>query len=106
MNIRVLAFEGCPNDQPTLALIRDVLTGLGVEASVERVEVTPETCDELRFLGSPTVQIDGVDIEPAARVRIAYGISCRTYPGNGGAPTRQMVEDAIAERVAAAKDET
>ena len=98
MNIRVLAFEGCPNDQPTIALIEEVLRERALSARVERVEVTAETAAELRFLGSPTVQIDDVDIEPAARARTAFGMCCRTYPGSGGVPPRDMIRAALAER--------
>ena len=95
MKIQVLAFEGCPNDQLTIALIEELLRKRGLSAAVERVEVTAETAAELRFLGSPTVQIDGVDIEPAARARTAFGICCRTYPGGKGVPPREMIEAAI-----------
>lgn len=99
MNIRVLAFEGCPNDQPTITLIEEVLRENGIGARIERVEVTPETAKELRFLGSPTVQIDGVDIDLSARNRSGFGMSCRTYPGTGGVPPRRMIEEAIKEAV-------
>jgi hypothetical protein len=95
MNIRVLAFEGCPNDQPTIALIEEVLRELGIEAEVNRVEVSEENAERLRFLGSPTVQIDGVDIEPAARERTGFGMSCRTYSGGKGVPSRELLEAAI-----------
>ncbi len=97
MNIRVLAFEGCPNDQPTISLIEEILRENGIRASVERVEVTTETAGRLRFLGSPTVQVDGVDIDPSARDQTSFGMSCRTYPGGGGVPPRMMMEEAITE---------
>jgi len=99
MNIRVLAFEGCPNDQPTISLIEEILRENGIRASVERVEVTSETAGRLRFLGSPTVQIDGIDIDPSARNRTRFGMSCRTYPGSGGVPPRKMIQEAIMEAV-------
>lgn len=99
MNIRVLAFEGCPNDQPTISLIEEVLRENAIGASVERVEVTSETAGRLRFLGSPTVQIDGIDIDPSARNRTSFGMSCRTYPGSGGVPPRKMIQEAIMEAV-------
>lgn len=99
MNIRVLAFEGCPNDQPTISLIEEVLRENAIGASVERVEVTSETAGRLRFLGSPTVQIDGIDIDPSARNRTRFGMSCRTYPGSGGVPPRKMIQEAIMEAI-------
>lgn len=99
MNIRVLTFEGCPNDRHTLELVCDVLSASCIQATVERIEVTPESCTELRFLGSPTVQIDGVDIEPAARTATHFAMTCRTYEGSGGVPPRHLIRDAIAEKL-------
>jgi hypothetical protein len=51
---------------------------------------------DLRFLGSPTVRINDIDIEPSARSRTDYGLMCRTY-GGGGVPSEALICDAIAE---------
>lgn len=48
------------------------------EITQRRIE-TPEEADELRFLGSPSVRVDGRDIEPGAESRIDYGMKCRLY---------------------------
>ncbi len=80
MRIQVLYFEGCPNHLPTVDLARHVVAELGLDAEVEEVEVTSgDDAVGLRFLGSPTVLVDGADIEPAARDRSDFGFSCRTY---------------------------
>jgi len=100
MNIKVLAFEGCPNDQATITLIEEVLQEKDVDASVKRIEVTDETADQLRFLGSPTVQIDGRDIDPEARQSTDFGMSCRTYGENGNVPSKEMIASAIDEALA------
>jgi hypothetical protein len=34
-----------------------------------------EQARKMRFLGSPTVQIEGFDIEPSARDSIAFGLT-------------------------------
>jgi hypothetical protein len=51
---------------------------------------------EHRFLGSPTVRINGEDIDPAARTRTAFGLMCRTYLGadglSVGVPSVEMLE--------------
>ena len=47
------------------------------------------------FLGSPTVRIDGLDIEPSARQRTAFGMMCRTYEGGGGVPSEDLIRNAI-----------
>ena len=84
MKIQVLYFEGCPNHQSTVALVREVVTGLGLSAEVEEIAVNTQTeAGRLRFLGSPTVQVNGIDIEPSARDRTHYALSCRMYYGMG-----------------------
>ena len=36
---------------------------------------TPEQAEALAFLGSPTVQMEGRDIEPEARTRQDFGLT-------------------------------
>lgn len=98
MKVRVLYFEGCPNHPQTTELVTQVVAESGVDASVEEVEVSgPEQAEQLRFLGSPTIQIDGVDIAPAARSRTDYSFSCRMY-GRSGVPPRELVVQALGGR--------
>ena len=96
MKIQVLYFEGCPNHLPTVDLARHVVAELGLDAEVEEVEVTSgDDAARLRFLGSPTVLVNGVDIQPSARSRTDFGFSCRTYEG-AGVPPREMLLAAVA----------
>jgi hypothetical protein len=46
-----------------------------VEVAVEN----PDPAQELRFLGSPSVRVNGGDLEPGADERSAFGLMCRTY---------------------------
>lgn len=95
MRIDILYFEGCPNHGPTLALVREVIHDLRVDVPVREVEVRNEDdASRLRFLGSPTVQIDGCDIEPAARTSEDFSMSCRVY-GSSGVPPRALIETAL-----------
>ncbi len=96
MRARVVYFEGCPGHEPAVALLREVARDLHVDLDIEKVRVeTPEEAVRERMLGSPTIQIDGVDIEPAARTRTDFAMSCRIYPGKQGLPPREMVEAAL-----------
>lgn len=64
---------------------------------LEPVPVRPESdlaC--LRFLGSPTVQVDGLDIEPSARSRTDFAVGCRVYGPSGDVPPRDLVLAALA----------
>jgi len=65
--IEILSFAGCPHREATHDLVLDVVAALGVEADVRAVEVRDaEAAARLGFPGSPTVRIDGIDLEPDA----------------------------------------
>ena len=93
--IEVLFFEGCPNHEPTLALAREVVGALGLDVEIREVEIHDEK-DALRhqFLGSPSVRVDGVDIEPGAAERTEYAFACRVY-GESGVPPRDYLVRAL-----------
>jgi hypothetical protein len=93
--LRVLYFRGCPHAVPTLELVRRVASQLGTEASLELIEVgSDEEAHRLGFLGSPTVQVDGIDIDPGARERTDRGMACRLYDG-AGVPPEAMISAAL-----------
>ncbi|MCC7316624.1 MAG: cation transporter [Planctomycetes bacterium] len=90
--VSVLYFDGCPNHQPTADLVRALIKDFDLDADVEEVELaSPEDVERLHFLGSPTVQVNGLDIEPAARSRTDYAMSCRLYKTPDGLPSRDML---------------
>ena len=80
-------------------LIGEVLADAQVAAEIREIEIADdEDVRTNKFLGSPTVRIDGVDIEPAARARDGYGMTCRVYRIGDeatGTPPRRLIEDAI-----------
>jgi hypothetical protein len=80
MRIELLYFDGCPSYAELLPQLRELLAGEGIEEEVElrRVE-TPEEAERERFLGSPTVRIDGEDVDPSAQDRNDFGLECRLY---------------------------
>ncbi len=71
----------------------------GVDEPVcERCVEDDATAQRERFLGSPTLRIDGVDIDPGVSGRTDYGLRCRLYPteaGLGGMPPDQWVLNAL-----------
>jgi len=95
MRIEVLYFQGCPNHVPTVELVRQVASELAVDADLREVEVqTAEDAQRLRFLGSPSVHVDGLDVDPRARHRNDFAYGCRVY-GHSGVPPRPLVKAAI-----------
>jgi hypothetical protein len=99
--VEILYFEGCPNYEPARALVERLARQLHVEAEIELVEVAdPDAAVALGFLGSPTVRVDGVDVEPGAEDRLDFAFSCRIYRREGGAseqPEENWVRDALIE---------
>jgi hypothetical protein len=81
--------------------VREVLETEGVSANVAEVEVPDvATAKRLRFLGSPSVRIDGLDVEPTARSSGAVGLMCRTYihqDKRAGLPPVDWIQTAVRE---------
>jgi mercuric ion transport protein len=101
MKVQVLYFDGCPHSLPTVELVAETLRAEGIETEVERVFVaSAERAQEVEFLGSPTVRINGLDVESEARTQKSYGFGCRTYldgKKRTGMPSREMIQRAIRE---------
>jgi hypothetical protein len=99
--VEILYFEGCPNHEPARALVERPAKELDVEPEIELVELAdPDAAVALRFLGSPTMRVDGVDVEPGAEERRDFAFSCRTYRSEDGAsdqPEESGVRDALIE---------
>ena len=98
MKVQVLYFKGCPNHRPTVELAQEVVADLGLDVEVEEVEVKDAAdAQRLRFFGSPSVHVNGVDIDPEACARTDYAFGCRKY-GSAGVPPRKLIEAALNAR--------
>jgi hypothetical protein len=99
MNITFLWFDECANHQQARQLLQEVMSERGVKGEVEEVNATShEVAEKYRFPGSPTIRIDGADIEPGFVDPGDYTPRCRLYAtpsGIGGLPERRWIEDAI-----------
>lgn len=74
ISVNIQMSPGCGHGQQTVALVREVLDVLAPDASVEIVHVrTIEDAERLGFRGSPTVLVDGVDIEPGPPAGVGLG---------------------------------
>ena len=101
-SVEVLAFEGRPNVELALQRARAALVSTRAEADVAVVRLEDDTsAKRQRFLGSPTIRVDGVDVEPSARDRTDFGMQCRVYAVDGrldGAPPVVWIEAALEGR--------
>ena len=99
MRVEILYFDGCPNHEEAVALVERVAGELGVDAEIAAVRVAdPEAAQAARFLGSPTVRVEGRDVEPGADERSDYVLACRVYrteAGLSGLPAESWIRDAL-----------
>lgn len=102
MQVEILYFDGCPNHEQATRLVERLLGELEIEAEIQLVPVPdPETAERLAFLGSPTIRVDGRDVEAGADERRGGVLACRVYPtaaGPSGIPDEQWVSEALTGR--------
>jgi hypothetical protein len=99
LKIEFLFWDGCPSWPEARALLDTVLADRGVHADVEVREVTSDAeAEELRFPGSPTIRVDGRDVDPEGALGRAM-LACRIYHDPEGRvspiPTRDQLEAAL-----------
>jgi hypothetical protein len=80
--VQLLYFDGCPSHERLLPAVQRLAGDAGARVVLRRIE-TPEEAEAAAFLGSPTVRVDGVDVDPGAAQRSDYGLKCRLYRSNG-----------------------
>ncbi len=96
MKVEIFYFEGCPNHMPAVERVRSVIQDEGMSAEVDEIEVLNEAeAKKVGFPGSPTVRVNGIDIEPAARTAAGGSLACRLY--TDGLPPTEMIRAALHE---------
>ena len=99
INIGVLFIEGCPGVLSIANNIKEVIAEEAVHASISFILIeTPEDARRLHFTGSPTVRINGMDIESNMQANKDYDLRSRNYYINGEKsdyPAKSMIRDAI-----------
>jgi hypothetical protein len=100
VRIELLFWEGCPSHPEARELLERVLTERGLDVAIEVREVhTHEDAVAESFPGSPTIRVDGRDIDPAGAA-LPPSLSCRVYRLADGrpspVPSREQLEEALA----------
>jgi hypothetical protein len=97
--IEVLYVEGCPNYRGALALVERVRAELGIDAELRTTLISDQAAaDQARFPGSPTVRVDGHDVEPGSERPAEYTLACRLYRLEhrfAGQPDERWVREAL-----------
>jgi hypothetical protein len=96
--VELFYVEGCPNVEAVRALVQRVGADVGVTTDLRLVEVTPRDVECFRFLGSPSVRVNGHDVEPGADERTTFVFACRVYEtpsGLSGQPAGEWLRAAL-----------
>lgn len=90
-------FEGCPNHEKMFANLKEALKGLEDKIELNKVLVEDEVAAKrVNFRGSPTLLIDGEDVEgiPAPK---EPSLACRFYVS--GIPTADEIRNKIIQKI-------
>ncbi len=102
MKVEILYFAGCPNHEALHRRLCELMTEAGVDTPIElRAIESGEDAERERFLGSPTLRVDGEDADPSARERTDFGLKCRLYPtpeGLRGTVPDELLRTALRRR--------
>jgi hypothetical protein len=97
MRAELLYFDGCPSWKDGLACLKEALLKEEQAVEVDLVLVEDnQQAERLKFLGSPSFRINGMDLW--AEERHQYALGCRVYAtpnGLKGVPTVEMLREKI-----------
>lgn len=76
MRVKVLSIEGCGGAEDTVKLVNETASQMGIEIEFDHIIIqNQDDARTHRHLGSPTVQVNGLDIEPEARTVQRFGLT-------------------------------
>lgn len=94
MKVEVLFVPGCPNYEPAVERIKKVLATDALNVEVNSIAVgTNEDARALMFPGSPTIRVNGDDVEP--HQLSAPSLACRLYANRTGVPSEEVLRVAV-----------
>ena len=102
IRIEFLYWEECPSHGEAWDRLQAVLKEKGLKAEVVRIEIrTDQDAWQWDFCGSPTIRINGRDIDPVGAEVQRVGLNCRIYHAPEGRvtpmPSDELIRKAIEE---------
>lgn len=99
MRIQFLYWEDCPSHEAAMERLQQVMAEENIDEEIEIVHVeTEEQAQAMRFVGSPTILIDGEDVDPPP-VDAFTALTCRVYHWDDGRfsplPSPDMIRNAL-----------
>jgi len=74
MRVEVFYIDGCPNHKPAVERVKNVLKQERVSVALIEIEIHDETdAKKIGFFGSPTIRVNGLDVDLESRARTATG---------------------------------
>jgi hypothetical protein len=99
LDIHFLWWEGCPSHPEAWQHLQEVLHDMKLNVQPESIEIkTDEEAEHWHFLGSPTILVNGQDIDPNASTSPSR-LTCRLYFKEDGRPSplpsKTMIQRAL-----------
>ncbi len=99
MKAELFYFDGCPSWAGALDNLIEALALERTHADIETIRVR-DVSDAQRkcFVGSPTIRIDGVDLEGPDADSHGFAFGCRVYTEDGrtsGSPSIALIRKAL-----------
>jgi hypothetical protein len=91
-----LFWRDCPSHTQALARLQKVVSEANISAAIDEIEVvTEQDAEQLQFPGSPTIRVDGADIDQDGAALMEVSLTCRLYRLEDGRPSPLPSEDMI-----------
>ena len=99
MDIHFLYFEDCPSHEPALERLKQVMAQEGIHDDIRITKVETEAeAQQWHFVGSPTIQVDGMDVVTPPEDAPTM-LTCRVYHLENGRfsplPSENMIRHAL-----------
>jgi hypothetical protein len=99
LTVDLLYYEDCPHYGEAAKALKEVLDEGGIEARLNMVKVAKGgEAEAFGFIGSPTILINGRDVEPEMDHRSPFQGHCRVYLYKGDMfeiPPKEMIREAL-----------
>jgi hypothetical protein len=98
--IEFLFWRDCPSHPQALTRLQEVMAEVGIRAPIEQIEVlTDEDARSHGFPGSPTIRVNGQDVDPGGASQGGSALTCRVYRLEDGRfsplPSKGMIRRAL-----------
>ncbi len=99
VDIMFLFHKDCPSWKSVLKTLNMIVAEEGVNVDVRKIQIRAEMdAIKRKFPGSPTIRINGKDIDPSFRDTGKYGMVNREYPGGeagNSLPSENLIRKAV-----------